>query len=65
MDALLSHSALSDIQDFEFYCQPGLAALYGKWGFEPSPNGVIFMRAKRTPPDERLGAEEVALPRSE
>ncbi len=47
MDALLTHKALSGIEDFELYCQPDLTELYRKWGFQESPNGVIFMRAKR------------------
>ena len=46
MDALLTHKALSGIEDFELYCQPDLRELYRKWGFQESPNGVIFMRAK-------------------
>jgi predicted GNAT family N-acyltransferase len=47
MDALLTHKALSGIEDFELYCQPDLRELYRKWGFQESPNGVIFMSAKR------------------
>ncbi len=47
MEALFGHQALIAVEDFELYCQPSLVGLYKRWGFQESPNSVVFMRAKR------------------
>lgn len=47
MEEVLSHPKLADVQHFELYCRPEMAAFYQRWGFTAELGDLSFLRRSR------------------